>query len=82
MTTNENIIRELKMENPNRVWEFDEPELTNALNKARADERKRIIKIFDEIWAEEGKNIDNGVYAYPFEAIRDMFKKRILKNQE
>ena len=41
MPTNEEIIEELKEENTGRVWEFDEPALTKALNKARAEGYKQ-----------------------------------------
>ena len=41
MPTNEEIIEELKEENTGRVWEFDEPALTKALNKVRAEGYKQ-----------------------------------------
>ena len=44
MPTNEEIIEELKEENTGRVWEFDEPALTKALNKARAEGYKEGYK--------------------------------------
>ena len=50
-----------------------------ALNEARTDERQRIIKILNDLWEKEGKNIDSGVYAYPFEALRDMIIKEIAR---
>ena len=41
MSTDDEIKKELQKENPDRVWEFDEPALTNALNKAHAEGYKQ-----------------------------------------
>ena len=49
MPTNEEIIEELKEENTGRVWEFDEPALTKALNKARASTAKQIFAELEAI---------------------------------
>lgn len=46
----------------------------------RADERKRMIRILDYLWEKEGNNIDNRVYAYPFEAMRDMIIKELNRD--
>jgi hypothetical protein len=48
MKTNEDIIKELKKEKPDRIWEFDEPALTNALNKVRVDTAKQLVKFSTE----------------------------------
>ena len=44
MATNDEIIKELQREKPDRIWESNEPALTNALNKARADGYKEGYK--------------------------------------
>ena len=49
MSTDDEIKKELQKENPDRVWEFDEPALTNALNKARADTANQIFAELDPI---------------------------------
>ena len=49
MPTNDEIKQKLKRENPARVWELDEPALTNALDEARADTAKQIFKELDTI---------------------------------
>ena len=53
MPTNDEIKQKLKRENPARVWELDEPALTNALDEARADTAKQIFKELDKILAED-----------------------------
>ena len=49
-------------------------------SKARADEREKIKKVLNDLWDKEGKNIDNGVYAYPFEAMREMIIREINRS--
>ena len=56
MPTNDEIKQKLKRENPARVWELDEPALTNALDEARADTAKQIFKELDKFILEH----DNG----------------------
>ena len=46
-------------------------------DRGKAEERKKVIKIFDDLWNKEAANIDNGVYAYPFEAMQYMIIKAL-----
>ncbi len=46
---------------------------------ARAEGRQRLIKILNDLRDKEAGNIDNGVYFYPFEAMRDMILKALNK---
>ena len=39
--TIDEIKKELQRENPDRIWDFDDPALTNALNKAQAEGYKQ-----------------------------------------
>lgn len=47
------------------------------LKEAREDERKKMIKILDELWDTEATKINSGVYYYPFKAMREMIIKKL-----
>ena len=40
-------------------------------------ERKKMIKILDELWDTEATKINSGVYYYPFKAMREMIIKKL-----
>ena len=46
-------------------------------NRGKADERQKVRKILDDLWDTEATDINSGVYAYPFEAMRDMIIKAL-----
>ena len=78
MATDGEIIKKHSL-NPNSAVEQMDCSLDTLMGEARSDERQRIIKILNDLWEKEGKNIDSGVYAYPFEALRDMIIKEIAR---
>ena len=81
MTTNEEIMHECDED------EGDEGYLGTGgykpfsvlwmLKEAREDERKKMIKILDELWDTEATKINSGVYYYPFKAMREMIIKKL-----
>ena len=82
MTTNDEIIKRyavIEHEEEMRL-SLTYNEYDKTLNEARADERQHIIKILNDLWDREGNKIDNGVYAYPFEALREMIIREINRS--
>lgn len=78
MATNKEIIKKHSL-NPNGAVEQMDCSLDTLMNEVRTDERQRVVQILNDLWEKEGKNIDSGVYAYPFEALRDMIIKEIAR---
>lgn len=48
-------------------------------NRGKYEERQKIRKILDDLWDTEATKINHGIYAYPFEAMRDMILKELDK---
>lgn len=78
METNDEITDSIQIDYDS-FFRYSRTKLNDMLNKARANERQHIIKIINDLWEKEGKNINVGVYAYPFEALRDMIIKELDK---
>ena len=85
MESNDEIIE--------KIWSGAEAKYTSRdmllklMDEARAEGSKegrlamkaKVVKILNDLWEKEGKNIDGGVYAYPFELLRHRIIKELDK---
>ena len=89
MQTNDEIkkkalaeLYDARAEHNKRVYTSQrEKVIDKMLDAARAAERQKVIKILDDLWSTEATKINSGVYAYPFEAMRDMIITALNKSE-